>query len=244
MKSHWMITTAAAAILASTGFASAQGTSERGGKAPGAAMEKSTPDGSGLSQGRDRGQGGAMRGESAASKSSETTGQAPQSGQKKPSGTAQNDMQREKSGTTGQAPSAGQKDSGAAAMDKKSGAGTAEKSGTDKTQQSGAEQRQGSDTRNRTETTGRGDAAAAKLSTEQRTKIRQVVVSKKIPKVTNVNFSISVGAAVPRTVRFHPIPVEIVEIYPAWRGYRVVLVDGELIIVHPRSYRIVAVIAV
>jgi hypothetical protein len=49
---------------------------------------------------------------------------------------------------------------------------------------------------------------------------------------------------VPRTVTFHPIPVEIVEIYPAWRGYRVILVGSQLVIVHPSSYRIIAVIAV
>jgi hypothetical protein len=113
--------------------------------------------------------------------------------------------------------------------------GGAEREGTGTTQRQGTERQTGA------ETTGRGDAS---LTTEQRTKIRSVVVSKNIEKVTNVNFSISVGARVPRRVRFHPIPVEIVEIHPAWRGYQVILVGEELIVVHPSTLEIVAVIAV
>jgi hypothetical protein len=45
-------------------------------------------------------------------------------------------------------------------------------------------------------------------------------------------------------VRFHPSPVEVVEIYPTWRGYRVILVGSELVIVHPTTFEIVAVIVV
>jgi hypothetical protein len=70
------------------------------------------------------------------------------------------------------------------------------------------------------------------------------VVTNKIPKVTKVNFTVSIGARVPRTVKFHAIPSEIVTIHPAWRGYRVILVGSELVIVNPRTYEIVAVIVV
>ena len=48
----------------------------------------------------------------------------------------------------------------------------------------------------------------------------------KIEETTNVNFNISVGTAVPASVRFHPLPPRIVEIYPEWRGYDVILVRG------------------
>jgi hypothetical protein len=60
--------------------------------------------------------------------------------------------------------------------------------------------------------------------------------------VTNVNFSISVGTRVPRTVTFHPVPTEIVTIYPDWRGYEFFLVRDEIIIVNPRTLEIVAVL--
>jgi hypothetical protein len=190
MKANWLITTAAAAILASTGFALGQGMNEGGGTSPGTS-EKNMPS-------------------------------------KQPSGAIK---QRDKSETTGQARDAERQP----------------RTGSQKQRQeqprTGA-QRKDSDTRPGAETTGRGDASGAQLSSEQRTKIRQVVVSNKIPKVDRVNFTVSVGARVPSTVRFHPIPAEVVTIYPAWRGYRVILVGSELVIVHPRTFQIVAVIVV
>ncbi len=34
-----------------------------------------------------------------------------------------------------------------------------------------------------------------------------------------LNFNISVGVTVPSTVRVHPLPTRVIEIYPEWRGY-------------------------
>ena len=47
-----------------------------------------------------------------------------------------------------------------------------------------------------------------------------------------------------RTVRIAPIPTLLVEIHPAWRGYMYFVVGDEIIIVEPRTHRIVAVFAV
>lgn len=92
-------------------------------------------------------------------------------------------------------------------------------------------------------TTGQGAAgAAASLSTEQRTTIRTVIKQQNVQPMTNVNFSISVGARVPRTVNFHPVPVELVQIYPHWRGYDYILVGDQIIVINPRTYEIVAVL--
>ena len=72
-------------------------------------------------------------------------------------------------------------------------------------------------------TTGSAPSAEVKLTTEQRTKIRKVVIEeKKIPRLTKVNFDIKVGVRVPRTVHFYPVPEEIITIHPAWRSYRVI----------------------
>ena len=46
----------------------------------------------------------------------------------------------------------------------------------------------------------------------------------------------------PATVRFHPLPPRIVEIYPEWRGYEVILVHGRYIIVRPQTHEIVYII--
>jgi hypothetical protein len=92
-----------------------------------------------------------------------------------------------------------------------------------------------------TTTTGQA-GAGAKLSTEQRTKITTVIKQQSVQPVTNVNFTISVGTKVPRTVSFHPLPAEIVTIYPDWRGYEFFLVRDEIIVVDPRTMEIVAVV--
>jgi hypothetical protein len=90
-------------------------------------------------------------------------------------------------------------------------------------------------------TTGQA-GAGAKMTTEQRTTIRTSITKQSVKPVTNINFSISVGSRVPRTVGFHPLPVEVVTIYPAWRGYEFFLVNGEIIVVNPRTLEIVAVL--
>lgn len=94
-------------------------------------------------------------------------------------------------------------------------------------------------------TTGQGAAGSsgsANLTTEQRTKISTSVRQTNVKRVTNVNFNLSVGTVVPRSVTLHPLPATVIEVYPQWRGYRFVLVEDEIIIIEPGSYRIVAVI--
>ena len=80
------------------------------------------------------------------------------------------------------------------------------------------------------------------MSTEQRTTIRTSITKQNIKPVTNVNFSISVGTRVPRGVAFHPLPVEVVSIYPDWRGYEFILVGDQIVVVNPRTLEIVAVL--
>jgi len=92
-------------------------------------------------------------------------------------------------------------------------------------------------------TTGQGAAAgSAKLSTEQRTTIRTAIQKQNARPVTNVNFSISVGTQVPRSIRFYRVPSQLVLIYPDWRGYDYFLVGDQIIVVNPRTHQIVAVL--
>jgi hypothetical protein len=102
-----------------------------------------------------------------------------------------------------------------------------------------AEQGRSSDSKSMT--TGQA-GAGAKLSSEQRTKITTVIKQQRVEPATNVNFSISIGTKVPREVRFHPLPTEIVTVYPDWRGYEFFLVRDEIVVVNPRTMEIVAVI--
>ena len=101
---------------------------------------------------------------------------------------------------------------------------------------------QRSETRSHT-TTGQA-GAGAKLSTEQRTKITSVIREQRVQPETNVNFNISIGTRVPRSVHFHPLPAEIITVYPDWRGYEFFLVREEIVVVNPRTFEIVAVLEV
>ena len=87
-----------------------------------------------------------------------------------------------------------------------------------------------------------GTAAAGAPPAEKRGQIATAIKQEKIPAATNVNFNISVGARVPSTVTFYPVPIRIIEIYPEWRGYQVILVNGRYIIVRPQTYEIVYII--
>jgi hypothetical protein len=55
--------------------------------------------------------------------------------------------------------------------------------------------------------------------------------------------SVSVGVVVPRSIRLYDVPAEIVEIYPGFRGYKFIVVEDEIVIIEPRTRKIVTTIA-
>ena len=61
--------------------------------------------------------------------------------------------------------------------------------------------------------------------------------------VRNVNFAINVGTVVPSSVRFYPVTRAMIDVYPQFRGYHFMVVNEEIVIVEPRSRKIVQVIA-
>src|ERR1700704_1800194 len=85
-------------------------------------------------------------------------------------------------------------------------------------------------------------SATAAPPAEKRTQITSAIKQEKVEEVTNVNFNISIGTAVPAGVRYHPLPTRIVEIYPEWRGYDFILVHGKYIILRPHTHEIVYII--
>ena len=90
-----------------------------------------------------------------------------------------------------------------------------------------------------------GNAATAATSAppaEKQTQIVSAIKQEKVEEVTNVNFNISIGTAVPSNVRFYPLPTRIVEIYPEWRGYDFIRVHGRYIILRPHTREIVYII--
>ena len=85
-------------------------------------------------------------------------------------------------------------------------------------------------------------AAPAPLSAEQRPKVWEALRGEKTPRFTGAKFSMAVGEAVPKTVHLNRLPARVIEFAPQYRGYEYVLVGDEILIVDPRTHRIVAVV--
>jgi len=64
-------------------------------------------------------------------------------------------------------------------------------------------------------------------------------------KPVDVDFKVSIGVSVPKTIELHRLPPKVVEIVPAYSEYvYFVVADGTIVIVDPGSYEIVYVISV
>ena len=91
-------------------------------------------------------------------------------------------------------------------------------------------------------TTGQGAASgSAKMSSEKRSKITTIIRRQKVAPA-HLNVSVRVGTRIPDSVRFYPLPVEVVAVYPEWRGYDYILVGDEIVVIDPRTHEIVAIL--
>ncbi|MEN3382724.1 MAG: hypothetical protein V7608_2768 [Hyphomicrobiales bacterium] len=88
----------------------------------------------------------------------------------------------------------------------------------------------------------RNQASDVSLNVQQRTRISQTIARHSVRPLTNVNFSVSVGTAVPRSVRLNPLPADLATVVPQYRGYSYFVVEEQIVIVEPSSTQIVAVI--
>jgi hypothetical protein len=84
--------------------------------------------------------------------------------------------------------------------------------------------------------------ASVNINDQQRTRLSQSFARVNVQPLTSVNFSVSVGTAIPRDVRLHPLPADVVEVVPQYRGYNFVMVRDEIVIVDPATYKIVTVL--
>jgi len=85
--------------------------------------------------------------------------------------------------------------------------------------------------------------ASAPMSAEQNVKFRETLKGEKAERLTNVQFSISIGETVPRSVHFYRLPARIVEYAPQYRDFDYILVGDDILIADPSTHRIVAVIS-
>lgn len=84
--------------------------------------------------------------------------------------------------------------------------------------------------------------AVANLNTEQRTEVTQAFSRTNTNTVSNVSFNVSVGTTITEEVRLSPLPPEVVRLVPQYRNYQYVVVRDEIVIVEPKTKKIVEVI--
>jgi hypothetical protein len=273
MRKRFLISAAALALIAGTGFANAQGTGTS--REPGGAAAQQSAPSTGTSAttpGRDateptkpssgmKSTQSEPKSPAGAAKSQRTEENTP--GQKSKSMSSENETKGGKDVKAGgkdmkaegrEGRGDNMKAEGREGRDRDQNAQTREGRDRDQNAQTreGRDRDQNAQTRDRngnmnaetkSQTTTGQAGAAAKLSTEQRTKITTVIKSQRVEPVNNVNFSISVGTRVPREgVSFRPLPAEVVTIYPEWRGYEFILVRNQILVVDPVTYEIVAIL--
>ncbi|MGZ5872926.1 MAG: DUF1236 domain-containing protein [Bradyrhizobium sp.] len=264
MFNRFMVTAAAAALIAGTGFASAQGTGgSREAPSAGTGMQQSAPSSPSATP-MNRESGGEQGVKSSQSEEkmhpqggkNQRAQEGTKAGAKDEKSAQDSNIRSEKSKGMSSQNEKGVNEKGAAGKEMKA-EGREDRSGNMKAE--GREDRngmkaEGREGRDGMKAEGRngnvnaegrtvGQAGAgAKLTTEQRTRITTVIRGQHVAPVNNVNFAISVGTRVPREIGFHPLPAEIVTIYPEWRGYEFFLVGDQIVVVDPRTFEIVAVL--
>ncbi len=82
------------------------------------------------------------------------------------------------------------------------------------------------------------------IKPEQKTVIKQTIVKENI-RPQKLDVQVRVGVRIPRTVVLHSLPPTIIEIYPAYRPYKFVMVDEDtILVIDPTDWEIVDVITV
>jgi hypothetical protein len=234
VRNTLMVTVAATALIAGAGLASAQGTGETR-EAPGAAThEPKAPGGKMDQQPNSVPQQKSPAPNAQAPMKPAPTAQAP--AKETPAPTAQAPM-KEKPAPTAQAP-VKEKPAETAQAPSVAKPQAAEHGGNAQTSEPPNSRMAPGTARDETKS---GPPAA--LSTEQHAKIRDTLRVEKSERLAKVPFSTKVGEAIPGTVHLYVLPVSIMEYAPQYRGYEYVLVGDEILIVDPRTMRIVAVIA-
>jgi hypothetical protein len=263
MTNRYMMSVAAAALIAGTGFAYAQGTGT-GREAPsgGSAVQQSAPS---TERSGTVGQSNRDAAEPSGPSGMKATQSDQKSDQKSPGGArnqrAQDDMKAgpkgDKSAQDRSTQDNMKRDNIKGDRSKSMSSETNERGSAAKDRDMKAEGRDGNikaedpnGSRNaeqrgaaegRSQTVGQA-GAGVRLSGEQRSRITSVIRGQRVEPLNDVNFSIAVGSRVPRDITFHALPAEVVTIYPEWRGYEFVRVRDQILVIDPRTFEIVAVL--
>ena len=88
----------------------------------------------------------------------------------------------------------------------------------------------------------KAEQVRSKVDNEKRERVKDVAFRGDVRRATNVDVRVDIGVRLPRRVDVYDLPSDIIEIVPAYRGYRYVVIDDDYCIVDPETYVIVDVI--
>jgi hypothetical protein len=81
------------------------------------------------------------------------------------------------------------------------------------------------------------------LSEHERSQVHETLLKESnVNRIDHVNFSINVGARVPRSLRLAPLPASVISLVPRYRDYRYFVADDQICIVDPNTYEIDVVV--
>ena len=238
MQTRSVLTTAAAVLLASTVFAAAQGTQKQapggeGGPAPAQTQQHEGQQGKQAPQKGERRENGSQKGA--------------QVQEREGSGKQQQGKQETQKEQRGEPKGKGERNDAQGKGERTDGQGKGERNDAaqrnERNERNDAAQRGERNDGQRGEQR-TGDAGRKTLTVEQKTKVRETVLrGGNLPRVSSVNFNISVGTVVPTTVRVVELPPVLIEYYPDWGGYLYFVYNDEIIVVD-HNHHIVAVLQV
>jgi hypothetical protein len=230
MKNTLLITASIAALVAGIGLASAQGLNERRDAPAAAASEQKAPEGQ---TGRAK---STLPAKTEKIKPATTT-QAPEKEKLAPTAQVPEKTDKTKPATTAQAP---EKEKSAPTAQAPEKTGSEHRTVGQSPRQDAAP---GAAAQKGPAQKGSESFAAVPMSTEQNVRFRETMKGEKAERLTNVRFSISIGDEVPRSVHYYRLPARIVEYAPQYRDFDYILVGDDILILDPRTHRIVAVIS-
>lgn len=79
------------------------------------------------------------------------------------------------------------------------------------------------------------------LNSSQQTEVRNALANERVQNIDRADFSVTTGTIVPGYVSIQPLPDRIAGIVPEYRGYDYAMVRNDIVIIEPRTRRIVTV---
>jgi len=85
-------------------------------------------------------------------------------------------------------------------------------------------------------------AQPLKLTDQQHQQIRDYFAKQKADRAGTVNFSLTIGSAVPRGVQLQPLPAQVASTLGGYKADQYIIVGNQLVIVEPQARRVVAIV--